>query len=248
MLRMACVLVVLAGLSGCSPSGTGDNTTADCTTAVRFEGTVYLERGSWARDHLQCLRCKAIPRERCLAYVLDTLRPNWRELEIHESSPSPRGLSVLLAQEGRYYSASQFIDGAEPGSVVDGVRIEDLAHLTFDDATLDVLITQDVLEHVMDPGSVFAEIRRVLKPDGVHVATFPWNPQLPTTRRRARIDESGQVVHELEPQYHGSPVGDGRSLVTVDWGADLYSIAADAGFDLEVVRLEHNRRRGIDGE
>nr|WP_224769492.1 DUF6281 family protein [Nocardioides ochotonae] len=50
MVRTACALVVAAGLSGCSPSATGGGATADCTTAVRFEGTVYLEGGSTTRD------------------------------------------------------------------------------------------------------------------------------------------------------------------------------------------------------
>jgi SAM-dependent methyltransferase len=210
--------------------------------------TVYVERGSWARDHLQCFRCKAIPRERCLAYMLDQLRPTWRDLDIHESSPSPRGLSAVLSEFAPGYSSSQFMDGVESGSLVDGVEVQDLANLSFDDARLDVLITQDVLEHVMHPEEVLAEVRRVLKPGGIHLATFPWNPQMRSTRRRARLDDAGRVVHELEAQYHGSPVGDGRSLVTVDWGADVFSIANEAGFDLEVIRLEHNRRLGIDGE
>lgn len=40
------------------------------------------------------------------------------------------------------------------------------------------------------------------------------------SKLRAKIDNN-EIVY-LEPeQYHGNPVGDGRSLVTVDWGFDI---------------------------
>lgn len=222
-------------------------TCAVCALAGR-SWTVYFETGSWARDHLRCLRCRSIPRERSLATILPRLRPDWRQLTIHESSPGAHGLSRSLARQAKAYSSSQFLEGVDPGQTVDGVRCEDLRRLSFRDDSLDLLITQDVLEHVMDPSKVFAEIRRVLKPDGVHLATFPWNPQLPRTRHRAELDASGALVHLETPEYHGSPVGDGRSLVTVDWGADLHTLVDDAGFDLSVEKLPHDRRRGIDGE
>jgi hypothetical protein len=46
----------------------------------------------------------------------------------------------------------------------------------------------------------------------------PWGD----IRRRAAL--RGSVVEHLLPeQYHGNPVGDGRSLVTVDWS---YAIGA----------------------
>ncbi|WP_158239833.1 class I SAM-dependent methyltransferase [Phycicoccus duodecadis] len=135
----------------------------------------------------------------------------------------------------------------EPGRVVDGVRCEDLQSLSFDDKTLDVVLTQDVMEHVMDPARVLSEIHRVLAPGGVHLATFPWNPDIQCSRPRA-VERDGHVVHLLEPQFHGNPVGDGRSLVTWDWGADLFGYAEHAGFALTVVKLPHSRRHGIDGE
>ena len=209
--------------------------------------TVYVERGSWARDHLLCVRCRSIPRERCLALVLMRARPRWPELRIHESSPSDRGVSRALARHGQDYSSSQFLDGVPRGGTRGGVRCEDLHELAFADASLDVFVTQDVMEHVMHPRRVLREIRRVLAPGGLFLATFPWNPDLRRSRPRA-VESEGSIAHLLEPQFHGNPVGDGRSLVTWDWGADIFDVAESEDFDLEIVKVPHHRRHGIDGE
>ncbi|MEV7430285.1 class I SAM-dependent methyltransferase [Nocardioides sp. NPDC092400] len=225
---------------------TWPGTCAICKETRGSARTVYIEKGPWPRDDLRCLRCLSIPRERCLFEVLAQFRSDWRALDIHESSPGRRGASsALSAAPG--YSSSQYLDDTPLGAEVNGVRCEDLSRLTFADETFDLLVTQDVLEHVFKPEKVLAEIFRVLKPGGAHIATFPWYPQLAATRERASLTDAG-VVHNLEPQYHRSPVNGGASLVTLDWGADLFDRASDAGLDLTVHKLPQERKRGIDGE
>lgn len=49
----------------------------------------------------------------------------------------------------------------------------DAAQLPFDDNTFDRIVCSEVLEHVPDPEAVLAEIRRILKPDGIFVASVP---------------------------------------------------------------------------
>lgn len=45
--------------------------------------------------------------------------------------------------------------------------------LPFEDSTFDVVLSFEVMEHVMDYGKILREIRRVLKPDGVYLCMFP---------------------------------------------------------------------------
>jgi SAM-dependent methyltransferase len=45
--------------------------------------------------------------------------------------------------------------------------------LPFDDAAFDGVVLKDVLEHVVDPAAVVAEVRRVLRPRGVVFASSP---------------------------------------------------------------------------
>src|SRR5690606_1681817 len=58
------------------------------------------------------------------------------------------------------------------------LRHEDLTALSFDDASFDLAITQDVFEHVPDYRAAFREIRRVLAPGGDLVFTIPFSPEL----------------------------------------------------------------------
>jgi len=152
--------------------------------------------------------------------VIDAYFPNWRDAIIHESSPGNRGASVRLAKECSRYIPSQYFCNHSPGSVVGGMRSESLEMLTFQDESIDLHVTQDVLEHVFHPSKVFSEIARTLKPGGMHIFTTPLVNKNRPSKLRARID-NGEILY-LEPEsYHGNPVGDGRSLVTVDWGFDI---------------------------
>jgi SAM-dependent methyltransferase len=218
-----------------------------CAAKGGRPSTLYIETGTWPRDNLLCVRCLAKPRERCLIQILEQVRPDWRELDIHESSPSAGGASLVL-QLAPGYSFSQYLDNVALGASFGGVRCEDLARMTFADESFDILVTQDVLEHVMEPELVFAEMRRVLRPGGIHIATFPWYPELAITRVRARTDSSGAITYVEPPEYHRSPVNDGASLVTLDWGSDVFAWAQKYGLCLEIHKPQQARRSGIDGE
>ena len=54
--------------------------------------------------------------------------------------------------------------------------------------------------------------------------------------------------HLLPETYHGSPIGDGRSLVTWDYGADFDDLAARWGGYLVSDYVLRDRNLGIDGE
>jgi SAM-dependent methyltransferase len=152
--------------------------------------------------------------------TIEQYLPNWRSLTIHESSPGDRGASRRLSEECSHYIPSQYFSDHEPGSIVGEFRCENLEALTFADESIDLHVTQDVLEHVYHPSNVFKEIARTLKPGGMHICTVPLVNKGKPSKLRAQI-ENNEIVY-LEPeQYHGNPVGDGRSLVTVDWGFDI---------------------------
>ncbi len=190
-----------------------------CPTCAR--DVIFVARDAWLRDHYRCANCGSIPRERALMVVIERYFPDWRSLTIHESSPAKRGASKRLAQGCPRYVASQFFPGIEPGSVVGDVRCENLEALTFPDASVDLHVTQDVLEHVFHPSKVFREIARTLKPGGAHVFTTPLVNKDKASKPRARIGEDGQISHIEPPVYHANPISDEGSLVTVDWGYDI---------------------------
>jgi SAM-dependent methyltransferase len=153
--------------------------------------------------------------------ALDLYFPDWPDKIIHESSPINRGASIRLARECPRYVPSQLFAGVPYGAIRDNVRCENLECLTFADASIDLHVTQDVMEHVFHPDRVFMEIARTLKPGGAHVFTVPIvNKHLPS-RVRATMGGDGRITHMLPAQYHGNPVSQDGALVTVDWGYDI---------------------------
>ena len=108
---------------------------------------------------------------------------------------------------------------------------EDVTALSYPDASFDVVLTSDTLEHVPDPMRGLQEIHRVLRPGGRHVFTVPIDPRLETSRSRA----------DQPPEYHGRGGGP-FALVTrkadmlahTDFGTDVPDWLARAGFDCDV--------------
>lgn len=211
-------------------------------------GTVFLSLRHWLRDHFRCVRCKSLPRERALMHVLTTRYPRWRSLRIHESSPCPRGASARLQRDCPGYVASQFFPEVPPGQHRQGVRCENLEQLTFADASVDLHVTQDVMEHLFDPAAAFREIARTLAPGGAHVFTAPLVNKHAPSVLRARRGPDGGVEHLLPPVYHGNPIDDAGSLVTMDWGFDIVEhIARACGLATEIITLD-DVGRGIRAE
>ena len=180
---------------------------------------------------------------RAVNNTLDRYFPGWERLTIHESSPSNDFISRHCPQ----YTSSYYFEGIPPGSTHQRARCENLERLTFADDTFDLFITQDVFEHVFQPDQAIREIMRVVKPGGAHVFTAPKHKNLQRTAQRATL-ENHTIVHILEPQYHGNPIGDGRALVTWDYGDDfeLY-LWKWCGYPTATY-IVRDRQLGIDGE
>lgn len=150
-----------------------------------------------------------------------------------------RGANRRLAKEAPAYVTSQYYAGVAPGTIVNGVRSENLEHLTFDNETWDLHITQDVFEHLFDPAAAFREIARTLRLGGAHVFTTPLVRRNQPTRFCASLGPDGTVIHLMQPEYHGNPISSEGSLVTVNWGYDITSfVFKTSGLFTEIVFLD----------
>ena len=63
------------------------------------------------------------------------------------------------------------MDVVEFPSSIDGIELlnSDLARVPVMDESVDVVISRSVMEHIVDPGNVYREIARVLRPGGTFV-------------------------------------------------------------------------------
>ena len=188
--------------------------------------TVFVAQESWLRDHYICNRCKSIPRERAIATVFGKYRALLRSGEpvVHESSPRQLGFSPSLKARYPRLVQSHYWPAKPTGSTIDGYRNENLERLTFADESIDLHVTQDVLEHVFDARRVFRELYRTLRPGGVHIFTTPLvNKQNATTQRAIVIN--GEIKHLVNPPtYHGNPISSDGSLVVYDFGYDIVDV------------------------
>jgi SAM-dependent methyltransferase len=203
------------------------------------QSTTFVAHNGWLRDFYLCSSCGCIPRERALMYCIERFFPNWRGKLIHESSPCDRGASIKLRAQAPGYLPSQFFLGVKPGTSRDGWLCQDLENLGFDDESIDLHVTQDVLEHIFDPAATFREIARTLRPGGMHIFTVPIVNKTNPTQVCAVRGADGNVTHLREPEYHGNPVSNEGSLVIRRWGYDICDfIFRSSGLFTEIIYLD----------
>lgn len=223
--------------------------TGRCTVCGRL--TIFVWVDANVRDGLACPSCWSVARHRLVAKTLlealgqagslSRLRSLDAAVYIADRhGPLMRGLAHVRDA----VTTSDLIPGYELGAhLPGGGTCQDLEQLTFPDASFDVVVTEDVLEHVRRPDSAFAEIHRVLRPGGVHVFTVPFAPDAPTL---TRVDTSGEDdVLLMEPEWHGDSVR-GRILAYRRFGHDIFDQLERHGFTVSLRRAGYwDRRQGI---
>jgi SAM-dependent methyltransferase len=193
------------------------------------------------RESLVCVFCRSSSRKRHVA--LELLRylglPNtslaqnktqlrrWHIYSAVFDDPIYRAIGAGNPN----YTASEFFSDVLPGAHKNGVLCQTLEALTFADCSFDVVLTEDVLEHVRYPERAFCEIYRVLKPGGAHIFTVPLQLDTPTVER---VRFHGDTIeHLLPPEYHSDALR-GQILAYRNFGIDLLNTLAHFGFQTEL--------------
>ena len=178
-----------------------------------------------------CVRCGANLRYEMLAqWIRSEYGDRLKSMNVMELDPSSPLQSFL--RTSALYIRTYYRPGVEGGSVraIDGAQAEDITHLTLGDASLDLIVSSDVLEHVSDLHRAFEESSRVLRPGGMHLFTVP---VCPLTERRAILVEGG-IQHLLPAEYHLDPLDPKGVLAFWNIGLDLPEVMADAGLDISI--------------
>jgi SAM-dependent methyltransferase len=100
--------------------------------------------------------------------------------------------------------------------------------LTFATERFDLVISEDVFEHVRDYRQGFHEVWRVLRFGGAHVFTVPYRAEAPTIDRFARVN--GRLVPVMPVEIHYDGLRNGIPAVTT-FGYDLVDTLREIGFD-----------------
>jgi SAM-dependent methyltransferase len=216
--------------------------------------TIFLltDTAETIRNHALCVRCGSCSRQRHVAlHVLEALRERGvaryadlgarPDIAVYDTSTEGR-LARRMAGAPNL-TVSEFFDDVPPGESRDGVMCQDLQRLTFADATFDLIVSEDVFEHVPDYARGFREVFRVLKPGGYHVFSIPYH----FDRRTRPLFEwrEGRPVLFEPVEYHGDPI---RGLIPcyTHFGYDLLDILRETGFEarLEISLFGESERFG----
>jgi SAM-dependent methyltransferase len=188
-----------------------------------------VNRPNW-RERLVCSHCGLNNRQRLIGTMIDQF--------IHDNSGSALYFMEFVTPIFQWFLAhhpkehivgSEYLGDYSPGQIVNGIRHENIQNLSFPDESIDLVVSTDVFEHVMDPLIGFAESRRVLKPNGIMLATFPFSHARDQSVVRA-MQKDGEIHHILPPDYHGNPLSEEGSLVFTDFGWSVLTEMQRAGF------------------
>ena len=182
------------------------------------------------RERLTCPHCHLNTRQRFMAHLVRRvlaaeLTPR---VYLHEQV-TPFFHWARTSLPGEVLGSEYLGPEHASGTVIDGVRHEDALALSFADGSLDLILSQDVLEHVPEIDPAISEAARVLRPGGAFLFSVPFDPGLDQTVQRAELS-GGEIVHLHEPQFHGNPVSAEGSLVFYDHGWDLLDRLRSHGF------------------
>lgn len=198
-----------------------------CGAAVDFQMDWKYSDGrtpNW-RERLLCPRCGLNNRQRFAAHLVGEHAAGTVYLYEQVTAFSRWAAAQLPDVVGSEYLGHEF----EGGTVVNGLRHEDALALSFADASLSAIVSNDVFEHVPDADRALAEAARVLEPGGRLLFSIPFVDDLDATVQRAELRD-GEVVEPLPPVYHGNPLSEQGSLVFFDYGWDLLDRCRAAGF------------------
>lgn len=177
-----------------------------------FGGTPHCESAT-------CPVCGSIARDRFLYWCWTTRTPYDPRAVVLETSPrldaEYRGRMAARMR----YTTSDFDESAHRGAI----RL-DLERIDLPDASLDVVLTPHVLEHVPDTDKALSELFRVMRPGGHVLLQVPF-PQ-------------ARTAPPTGPEFHGD-----STLVHWRFGWDLADTVRRHGFTCAVLVPEELRVR-----
>lgn len=190
------------------------------------------------------------PRQRAILDLIhaDHSGPQFHRLRIHLHEAITK---FALAIKGRfpYVLASEYLPDAESQRRSFPIPHVDICDSGLPGQCFDMIVSQEVLEHVPSMDAAFRDMARILKPGGKLLATVPFLRNAAQSLRKAALKQDGTIEYITEPEYHGNPVDSaGGSLVFEIPGWDVLDRMRNAGFGDAMIRAVGSKHRGIIGQ
>jgi SAM-dependent methyltransferase len=191
-----------------SPTPT-ERSAARWCNVCRWYGDAFL--GIADGESAECPRCGSIARDRFLLWCFLSRTEQPRDLRVLETSPRLGEHYRTRMRRWFDYTCSDFDLSTHRGDVV-----LDLQDIQLPDASVDVLLTPHVLEHVPDTARALREVIRILVPGGRMYLQVPL--------------VYGTTAPPATPEFHAD-----NTPVFFNFGWDLTDLLVDAGFTARVL-------------
>jgi hypothetical protein len=156
----------------------------------------FLPFGLAGRRNARCPTCGSLERHRFLwLYLTQWTRLLRQPARILHTAPEPCLERRLRALPNLRYRSLDLHDPAAD------LRA-DLAALPLDDASVDLVLSSHVLEHLPDDRPALGELARVLRRGGHAVIMVPFDPDLPATRESGGAGTPSERLARFGHPYH----------------------------------------------
>lgn len=215
------ILTEISTVSGyCVPCQQPSNFIVDMGSGGYFSNQ-YGWVPNW-RERLECPSCRMNNRQRLIATLVKQQISGDSKKNVYfmeEVTPIFKWALATFKQHsiiGSEYLSHEY----KSGTIINGLHHEDIENLSFPDGMFDLIVSNDVFEHVPNPQKAMAECARVLVRGGTMLATIPFHSLNKESVTRAKI-VNDRLENILPPVYHGNPVSSDGSLVFTDFGWDI---------------------------
>lgn len=204
------------------------------------------------RETLSCTSCKGTMRDRQMALGLLMIaeraglgkienlakltRSGFGDLKVLDTDSFGAINAVLRGAAG--YTHSQYVPNLKNGEILadDSINLN-LLEIPFEDSSIDIIMTSDVIEHIIDDERVHREIHRVLKPGGIYIFTAPFDPCLYGHRKLTQSTTLPELNFFLYYQVHGDPHSSNGIVAHRIYGQQIFSDLKKVGFEAEFFEI-----------
>lgn len=226
----------------CIPCNRKSKFLIDSQFGGKFKNGVLIP--NW-RERMECQYCHMNNRQRLIAALIIQKAAN-KKLSIYfmeQVTPIFQWAQNFLGNKHRIVGSEYLGYEYKGGDIIEGIRHENIEDLSFRDEEFELIISNDVFEHVPNADIAFNECSRILKTGGQMLATIPFYDDQDQSVKRATL-ENNYIKHILEPQYHGNPLSSEGSLVFNDFGWDILTTIRKNGFANSYIDIFLSKKYG----
>ena len=201
---------------------------------ARFNASRYEH----TRQDVLCPVCKALPRHRILASWSDKHKELFKKAGILYFAPE-YSMTLWMNRNEITYTTADLYDKAD-------LKL-DIQDTGLPDASYEIVIANHVLEHVDDFRKALREMKRILKPGGSFICSFPMDPKvelldeeeepLPSEERIKRFGQNDHKrVFGMKADQFLTEVGFEVELIRgEDYPDEILPVVGPADYDMNIL-------------